>query len=179
MADCNNPRNPFVGSGRKKEGGFLALHKQDFNAHISGTAYRHCADQIDMNPELEGCGAGTNVQEVLETILTCLGSAVSVPIVEPIVTTGPFLIVDETTAVHRIFTVDVTLGTIDISLPTNPFHGETITIKHWSGDVASENIVIKSNGSVIDDVEVEDVISNSRDAKTYQYDNGLGSWILR
>lgn len=42
----------FQGSGRAIEGGLLATHKQDFNAHVTGGDYKHNADQILMNPQL-------------------------------------------------------------------------------------------------------------------------------
>ena len=64
---CQTPRSPFSGSGRNIEGGYLAVHKQDFNAHASGQDFRHCADNINMNPELNTI-PGTDVQEVLENM---------------------------------------------------------------------------------------------------------------
>lgn len=67
MVKCNNPRDPFVGSGRRKQRGFLATHKQDFNSHIGGSAYRHCANQIDMEPVIPRF-PGQDVQETLELI---------------------------------------------------------------------------------------------------------------
>jgi hypothetical protein len=42
----------FIGSGRLKEGGFLAVHKQDFNVHYRGEDFRHGAPDIDMEPPL-------------------------------------------------------------------------------------------------------------------------------
>ena len=60
-------RSRFVGSGRTKEGGFLATHKQDFEAHRTGGDWRHTADQVDMNPTL-ATFTGTQVQAVLEQI---------------------------------------------------------------------------------------------------------------
>lgn len=68
MADpnCAPIRTPFVGSGRRPEGGFLAVHKRDFNAHISGGGFRHCASQIDVEDGISI--PGDTVQEVLENI---------------------------------------------------------------------------------------------------------------
>lgn len=57
--------NRFVGSGRQREGGFPATHKQDFNSHVTGGDWRHTADQIDVSPSILG---GTNVQSALELI---------------------------------------------------------------------------------------------------------------
>jgi hypothetical protein len=60
-------RQPRIGSSRLQEGGQLATHKQDFNAHVEGGGFRHTADMIDMNPSLSQFSAG-NVQETLELI---------------------------------------------------------------------------------------------------------------
>ncbi|MAE85018.1 MAG: hypothetical protein CMB80_19940, partial [Flammeovirgaceae bacterium] len=57
----------FQGSDRAKEGGFLAVHKQDFNAHYTGGDFRHTADNIDMNPSLTTFPS-PNVQGTLELI---------------------------------------------------------------------------------------------------------------
>ena len=64
---CNKPRPPFVGSGRKREGGASATRKQDFNAHISGTAYNHCADQLEYDNTTSGLTA-TNVQDAIDEV---------------------------------------------------------------------------------------------------------------
>ena len=69
------PRLPFTGSGRKKEGGFLATHRQDFNAHHTGTDYRHGADDVDMNlpiEDLNGIFKSQNVQNTIEKITSYL-----------------------------------------------------------------------------------------------------------
>jgi hypothetical protein len=42
----------FIGSGRLQEGGFLATHKRDHVAHVTGEDWRHDATHIDMNPPL-------------------------------------------------------------------------------------------------------------------------------
>lgn len=63
---CAPTRTPFVGSGRRPEGGFLAVHKRDFNAHISGGGFRHCASQIDVEDGISI--PGDTVQEVLENL---------------------------------------------------------------------------------------------------------------
>lgn len=64
----------FQGSGRNKEGGYLATHKQDFNAHYTGGDFRHGADDIDMNPALSGFSA-TNVQTTLEEFISFVTSS--------------------------------------------------------------------------------------------------------
>lgn len=56
-----------ITNGRLKEGGRLAVHKQDFNAHVSGDDFRHTAPNIDLNPTIAGVG-GTTVQEALESL---------------------------------------------------------------------------------------------------------------
>ena len=71
------PRPPFPGSTRLKEGGFLATHKQDFNAHHTGTGFRHGARDTDMEgplTQLGGALAAPNVQETLEKIGALLGA---------------------------------------------------------------------------------------------------------
>lgn len=40
----------FIGSGRAREGGLAAVHRQDFKAHTTGGSWRHKAKQIDMSP---------------------------------------------------------------------------------------------------------------------------------
>ena len=57
----------FQGSGREKEGGFLATHKQDFNAHVTGGDWRHGATDIDMEPIITSLG-GATVQQTLENL---------------------------------------------------------------------------------------------------------------
>ena len=59
---------PYIGSGRLREGGFAATHKQDFNSHSSGTGFRHTADNIDMNPQLPAPFNSSTIQEVLQDI---------------------------------------------------------------------------------------------------------------
>ena len=69
---ANNTRPPYTGSGRRKEGGFLATNKQDFNAHATGTAFRHSADQTDMDPTIPLFNDAANVQLTLGEIATYL-----------------------------------------------------------------------------------------------------------
>jgi hypothetical protein len=66
----------FVGSGREKEGGFLAVHKQDFEAHRTGGDWKHKADQINMNPPLPAFSS-PQVQGTLEAIATFLSGGAS------------------------------------------------------------------------------------------------------
>jgi hypothetical protein len=65
----------FQGSGRTKEGGYLATHKQDFNAHYTGGDFRHGADDVDMNPPLSLYPTGTTVQKTLELLSAGAGGA--------------------------------------------------------------------------------------------------------
>jgi len=67
------PRQPYSGSGRPIEGGFLVTNKQDFNSHIQGGAFRHTADMIDMNPSLPTFNE-TTVQSTLEKLQTAINS---------------------------------------------------------------------------------------------------------
>ena len=60
-------RTRFIGSGRLQEGGFLSLHKQDFEAHRTGGDWRHTADHIDMKTIIPAY-PGEDVQETLELI---------------------------------------------------------------------------------------------------------------
>ena len=62
-----------MGSGRQKEGGYLAVHKQDFLSHVSGQAWPHYADSVLMCPPLTTI-PGDNVQEVLENIEILINS---------------------------------------------------------------------------------------------------------
>jgi len=64
----------FRGSGREKEGGYLATHRQDFNAHRTGGDWRHKANQIDMNPSLTNYPA-VNVQGTFEALAASIGSS--------------------------------------------------------------------------------------------------------
>jgi len=65
----------FVGTGRRREGGFSALHRQDFNAHTDGSDYRHDSSQIDMSSVLSSTPGATTVQETLEAISNITTSA--------------------------------------------------------------------------------------------------------
>ncbi len=63
----------FQGSGRENEGGLLATHKQDSNAHNTGGDFRHDADHIDMNPPITTFPA-SNVQGTLELVAGFISS---------------------------------------------------------------------------------------------------------
>ena len=63
-------RTRYIGSGRIREGGYSATHKQDFIAHVTGGDWRHVANHIDMSPLLSAPFTGTEVQTVLEQITT-------------------------------------------------------------------------------------------------------------
>src|SRR5690606_19256027 len=66
----------YIGSDRLKEGGFLATHKQDFNAHVDGGDYQHEASHIVMNPELsDNRMKGATVQETLEKMHDVINSS--------------------------------------------------------------------------------------------------------
>lgn len=65
---------PFVGSGREREGRFLAVHKNDFLSHGEGLYLRHNADQVDVSPALDNV-AGSNVQTVLENLAGLIQSS--------------------------------------------------------------------------------------------------------
>jgi hypothetical protein len=69
-----NMVNRFQGSGRPQEGGFLATHKQDFNAHVTGSDWRHDATHVDINPEIVGLG-GATVHTGLENLLAMVASS--------------------------------------------------------------------------------------------------------
>ncbi len=64
--------NRFIGSGRVKEGGQLAVHKSDFNTHVNGGDFRHTANQIDV-VKLANLN-GTEVQTVLEELNNSVNS---------------------------------------------------------------------------------------------------------
>lgn len=67
--------NRFEGSGRPREGGFSATHKQDFVAHVTGGDWRHTGDQIDMNPPIDTSNfvfEAPTVQETLQKFATYL-----------------------------------------------------------------------------------------------------------
>ncbi len=71
-------REPFVGNGRRNEGGALVTRKQDFNAHVEGGGFYHNAESIRMNPAittLNGIFGGADVQDTLEKITTYISSA--------------------------------------------------------------------------------------------------------
>lgn len=60
----------FIGSGRQKEGGFLAVHKKDFKAHIDGTEkdYNHSAESINMSPPIDIFNNLLNAETLQETL---------------------------------------------------------------------------------------------------------------
>jgi hypothetical protein len=64
-----NPRSPFVGSGTEQQGGFLAVHKQDFNSHVSGTGFQHHASDVLMQPILPAPFNGADVQTVISQLV--------------------------------------------------------------------------------------------------------------
>jgi len=68
----------FIGSGRDKEGGYLATHKQDFDAHVTAGDFRHGATDIDMEPAISayaGIFEATTLQETLEKITNIIAAA--------------------------------------------------------------------------------------------------------
>lgn len=62
-----------VNVGRVQEGGRLAVHKADFNAHVSGESFRQMASTVDISA-IEGI-VGANVQEALENLNDLITSA--------------------------------------------------------------------------------------------------------
>ncbi len=67
----------FIGSGRLREGGFAATHRQDFRAHTEGGDWRHLADQTDMNPAIttdNNIFNAPTVQTTLEKFATFLNT---------------------------------------------------------------------------------------------------------
>ena len=68
----------FIGSGRQREGGFAAVHRQDFRAHTTGGDWRHTADQTDMNPSLSVLGgifSSPTVQGTLQLLANTFSTA--------------------------------------------------------------------------------------------------------
>lgn len=63
-----------VTTGRTQEGGRLAVHKQDFNAHVSGDDFRQAATTVDMSPVIPNVG-GSTVQAALENLTDIITSA--------------------------------------------------------------------------------------------------------
>lgn len=63
LHNCMSGR--FIGSGRKIEGGFLATHKVDFNAHVDGDDWNHLAEDILLKPPVGSQGL-SNVRESIE-----------------------------------------------------------------------------------------------------------------
>ena len=60
-----------TGSGRKIEGGKLVTYRQDFAAHYTGGAFRHNADQINMDPQIPGY-LNPNVQGTMELLANAI-----------------------------------------------------------------------------------------------------------
>lgn len=58
----------YTGSGRHRESGFAAVHRQDFHAHTTGGDWRHTADQTDMNPAISTFNNLFNAPTVQETL---------------------------------------------------------------------------------------------------------------
>jgi len=64
-------RTRYTGTGRAREGGLAATHRQDFEAHHTGGDWRHGALDIDMDPPItegDGIYQGDTVQETLEAM---------------------------------------------------------------------------------------------------------------
>lgn len=62
-------RTRFIGSGRARESGYSATHKQDFMSHSTGDDWRHNASQIDLSSPITGYDA-TTVQDLFAEIVT-------------------------------------------------------------------------------------------------------------
>jgi hypothetical protein len=91
MPDCNNPRDPFIGSGRLRQGGFSATPNQTFNAHLGGDAnLRHCASHINMSPPLPAPYTADDVQTTLELLAADDGYNWYVTVGDGYVSTGDF-----------------------------------------------------------------------------------------
>lgn len=61
-----------ITNGRLQEGGRLAVHKNDFNVHVSGEDFRHSADNIDLDA-IVGLDS-SNMQTALESLADIVGS---------------------------------------------------------------------------------------------------------
>lgn len=73
----------YNGSTRLQEGGLLATHKQDFNAHVTAGDYRHKTADIDLSHPFSGAN---NLDESLYTIENSFNTAsiaLSTPAISP------------------------------------------------------------------------------------------------
>lgn len=105
----------FKGSGRTREGGIPAVHKQDFNAHTTGGDLKHEADHILMNPQPSGEFAGADVQTALSSVTTFLNDRLT-QIIE-----------------NKDFTGSGTSPALEISGQTTPTHYKNCTFTATSG----------------------------------------------
>jgi hypothetical protein len=147
----------FVGSGRAKEGGFLATHKQDFVAHRTGGDWRHKADQVDMNPQLADA-PGATVQQVLAN----LGIVVS----SKLITVG-----DGTNSVGDFSGPDAIQRAIEsVRVGSDPWTA-VILVKHGLYVITSvdgvditerSTLVLIGEGSATDDPSESTVIQDNR-----------------
>lgn len=133
-----------VGSSRPKEGGFSAVHKQDFNAHVTGGDWFHDASHIKMNPLLTTFSQA-DVQAVLSEIDSYLSSGI-----------GTFLSIGNSTVRGDITVGDPGVADLEAAFVlalADPriSGGGTIVIKSGTYDV-SDTIVVPPGINVIGDL---------------------------
>lgn len=135
----------FIGSGREKEGGFIATHKHDFMTHTNGVDFRHNATHIDMSPAIASPYNGSTVQSVLEQIIEQTQAAI-----------GSFISIGNANAIG-----DYTVGSIDTPTLNDAFtaafanarlvNGGLILVK--AGTYALSNtVVVPANVSIMGEI---------------------------
>ena len=91
--------------------------------------------------------------------------------------TGAIKTSDFTAANGEGYFVDVTSGTVTVTLPSSPSAGNIVAVSDYAGKSATNTITIGRNGSNIEGEAENATITTNREARTYVYVDGTQGWV--
>ena len=91
--------------------------------------------------------------------------------------TGSIKTSDFTAANGEGYFVNVTSGTVTVTLPSSPSAGNIVAVSDYAGKSATNTITIARNGSNIEGEAENATITTNREARTYVYVDGTQGWV--
>ena len=82
-----------------------------------------------------------------------------------------------TASAGNIYPVNTTSGAVTVTLPASPSAGAQVTIVDYAGTAATNNITINPNGSKIQGVAANVIISINRQAYNFVYVDSTQGWL--
>ena len=91
--------------------------------------------------------------------------------------TGDIKTSDFTAVSGEGYFVNVTSGTVTVTLPSSPSAGNIVAVSDYAGKSATNTITIGRNGSNIEGEAENATITTNREARTYVYVDGTQGWV--